>query len=248
MPWAVGHYIFGLFIFKGGQINLYPKASYCPPWSATHLRNPHLVWMLWTSSTLSIWTVSSQRGWTSWRFPRKPWGSLMPMLPSTSAPLLQVATPSISSTVCIIIPFNVIGHSWSLGVLCPSLWSPWSPGLHFLFYHSLNDGIVTFLHGFSQVLLPVWVSEPSWMGLLSQIQHFLPCKGEPLVPGVSTKEQDGLPWRQDHAFSYLVFQPGLQEYVGDQISSHAWDAGGWLPPPSPALLSSEYNSAFCPWG
>ena len=34
-----------------------------------------------------------------------------------------------------------------------------------------------------------------------------------------TKEQDGLPWGQDYAFSYLVFCPGFLEYVSDHTSS-----------------------------
>ena len=43
-----------------------------------------------------------------------------------------------------------LGHSWSPGVPCLSLWSPWPSGLCFLLYHSLDDGAVTFLHGFPQ--------------------------------------------------------------------------------------------------
>ena len=35
LPWAVGHCVFGLFIFKGGQIDFYPKASSSLPWLAT---------------------------------------------------------------------------------------------------------------------------------------------------------------------------------------------------------------------
>ena len=132
IPWVLGHCIFGLFILKGGQINLYPEASSCPPWLATLLRNPCLVWLLQTSFTLSIWTVSSQRGWASQRFPRNPWCSLLPMPPLTLAPSLQVNALSMGSVVLIIISFwlpiggplqalhphlNVIGCSWSPGSL-----------------------------------------------------------------------------------------------------------------------------------
>ena len=59
------------------------------------------------------------------------------------------------------------------------------------------------------------------MGLPSQTQCFLHVVGENI-----TEEQDGLPWRQDHGFSYSVFQPGLLEYVGDQTSPHTWADGG----------------------
>ena len=72
-PWAVGYCVLCFFILKGGQIKLYPEASSYPPWSATLLRNSYLVWMLQTLFTLSIQTVSSQRRWASWRFPRIPW-------------------------------------------------------------------------------------------------------------------------------------------------------------------------------
>ena len=106
-PNVVGHCVFGLFIFKGGQINLYPEASSCLPWLATFLRNSHLVWMPQTSFTLSIWTLSFQRGWASWRLPRNPWGSLPPTPPLTPAPPLWADIPSIGSAVCIIISFQL---------------------------------------------------------------------------------------------------------------------------------------------
>ena len=115
-----------------------------------------------TSFTLPIRTISSQRGWTSGRFPRKTWGSLPPTPPLTSAHPLWVDATSISSRVILFgLPIrdsllalhpllNVIGHTWSLGVPCFSPWVPWPSGLHFLLYHSLKDGVATFLYGFPQ--------------------------------------------------------------------------------------------------
>ena len=164
MSWAVGHCVLGFFILKGRQINLYPEASYNPPWSATLLRNPHLVWMLWTSFTLSIQTVSSWRGWASWRFPRNPWGSLLPMPPSTLAPIVSecsinwLCSPYHNFVLALhwrllrspASTLDVIGHSWSLGGLCLYLWFPWPSCLHFLLYHSLDNGMATLLHSFYQ--------------------------------------------------------------------------------------------------
>ena len=64
--------------------------------------------------------------------------------------------------------------------------------------------------------------------LLSQTQCFLPCDREAPHPGAHTKEQDGLPWIQDHGFSYLVFWPVLLEYVSDQTSSPCMGWWGFI--------------------
>ena len=42
--------------------------------------------------------------------------------------------------------------------------------------------------------------------------------GKPLILGLPTKEWNGLRCRQDHGFSYAVFQPGFLGYVSDQAS------------------------------
>ena len=51
--------------------------------------------------------------------------------------------------------------------------------------------------------------------------------GKPTILGVPTEEWDGLPWRQDCGLGYLVFQPGLLEYVSDQASSSSPCMGWW---------------------
>ena len=162
LPWAVGHHILGFFILKCGQISLYPGASSNLCWSAALLKNSFFIWMLWSSFSMSIQTVSSQRGWASQRVPKNPWILCHPCLLWLWPPL-QVNVPLIGSVVNIIILFwppiegllqdphplfNIIGHSWSLGRLCLSLWSCWSSGLHFLLYHSLHNGMATLSHGF----------------------------------------------------------------------------------------------------
>ena len=172
MPWAVDHCVFGLFVLKGGKINLYPEASSSPPWSATLLRNPLLVWMLWTLFTLSIQTVSSCRGWASWRFHKNPWASLPPMPSSTLAAPLWLDALLISSTAHIIILFwlpiggslqalhpllNIIGCSWSLGCLafpcgCPGL-------LAFIFFST------TALMVAWQPSCTVFLKASIWLGL-----------------------------------------------------------------------------------
>ena len=108
-----------------------------------------------TSFTLSIQTFSFQRGWASQRFPWKPWGSLLPMPLLTLASLLWVDAMSTNPMVHIIIPFwfpfrgslqalyplfDVIGHSWCLGVPCFSLWLP-GP-LAFIFFSTTASVVV----------------------------------------------------------------------------------------------------------
>ena len=190
-PWIVGHSIFGLFIFTGGQINFYAKAYSGPPWLVAFLRNPHLVWMLWTLFTLSIQTVFSQRGWASQRFSWKPWHSLLPTPSLTSAPALQGVAMLIRSMVHITLLFwlpislplsmastpNVIGHSWSLGVTC------FFPVVALALWPLSSLPLPWGCHGnlpaqFSTKLLSALISWPSWMGLLSQTEHFLPCDRE----------------------------------------------------------------------
>ena len=112
-------------------------------------------------------------------FPRNPWGSLPPMPPLTLAPLLWVNAPSIGSAVCIImflfwLPIRGSLQAFTSTFQChrPQLesWGGFafpmvalSSGLHFLLYHSLNDGVATFLHGFPQsfcVGLPAQLNGP----------------------------------------------------------------------------------------
>ena len=224
VPWVIGHCVLGFFILKGRQINLYPEASSCLPWSAALLRNPCLVWMLWTLFTLSIQTVSSQRESASWRFLRNLWCSLPPMPPLASAPLLWVNALLIGSVFCIIISFrlpirgsiqalhplfNIIGHSWSLVGPWLSLHLPWPSSLHFLLYHSLDDGAATFLHSFHQSLYLCGSPDPIEWASQAKLNVSCPTIGMQLVPGVPTEEQDSLPSRQDHSFNYPVFWPDL---------------------------------------
>ena len=114
---------------------------------------------------------------------------------------------------------NVIGHSRCPWVPCFSPWLPWPSGFHFLFYHSLNDGTATFLHGFPWNFYLCGSPGPIKRASSSKLNISCPVIGKPLISGVPAEDKYGLPWRQDHTFSYLVFQPGLLEYVGDQTSS-----------------------------
>ena len=160
-PWAIGPWLFTL---KCGQINRYPEASSCLPWSAALLRNPYLVWMLQLHSLCLSKLSSSKKG-------EPPEVSLGTLWALCYLCLLQlwlphlVNTPSIGSVVHIIISFwlpiwgslkashplfNAIDCSWSFGGLCLSPWSPWPSGLHVLLYHRPNNGMATFLHGFPQ--------------------------------------------------------------------------------------------------
>ena len=99
---------------------------------------------------------------------------LQPQLPGCEWMLFWLALKSISS-FCFNPPirgsfqtlnplFNVIGHSWSLGDLWLSMWSPWPSDLHFFLYHSLNDGVETFLHVIPQIFyLCVSLSQIEWV-------------------------------------------------------------------------------------
>ena len=105
---------------------------------------------------------------------------------------------------------DVIGYSWNPGVPYSSSWLPWLTASVMAWQPSCT----VFLKASICACLPAQLNR-----FPSQTQHFLPCSRESLIPIESTKEHDGLPWRQDHGFSYPISWPGLLEYVGDQTSS-----------------------------
>ena len=146
------------------------------------------------------------------------------MPPSTSATLLRENALSTSPMIHIIVPFwfsirnsfqasypflNVKGHSWSFGVPCFSLWLPWPSGLCLLLHHSLSDGAVTFLHSFPQSFYLCMSPGPVKQASEVKLNISCPMVGKPLIPQTATKEQDGLPWGQEHTFSYLARPPGV---------------------------------------
>ena len=252
LPWAIGHGIFGLFIFKGGQINFHSKTSSCLPWLATFPRNPSsglntmncihsvhpncfllkrvsLLKVPWeamglcatytfsdlSSSTVSGFSISQVCGWYRHFI----------LAPHQSLPLSLASTPQhhrlqLGSWVPLFFPVVTLA-------LWPSLFSlPQPQGW-------CSDPSVWF----SLKLLSALIFWPSWMGLLSQtLNTSWPMIGKPLILGVLTIEQDGLPWRPDYDFSYLVFRPGFLEYVSDQTSS---PCTGWW-----GLVTSSISQCY----
>ena len=192
-PWVVGHCILGLYIFKGGQINFYPKASSGPPQSATFPRNPHLGWMLWTffhsahPNSFLLKRVSLLM---------VPWEAVGLSVTYTSFNLGSSAAGghSINQVHGSYCHFVLAPHQSLLLSLTYTLWHhrPQLESWVALFFPMVTLALWPSSsslqqpwgwHGdfpvwFSSKLLLALISGPSSMDLLSQTQHFLPCNRE----------------------------------------------------------------------
>ena len=94
---------------------------------------------------------------------------------------------------------------------------------------------------FSLKLLSVLISQPSWMGLLSQTQYFLPCNREaPHLLGVPTQRREWPPLETRPWLWYAVIQPGFLEYVGDQTSSPCMGQWGLIT----SSISQHYSHLY----
>ena len=161
MPWAVGHCVFGLFIFKCGQIKLYPSLflsaliGHFPEKPSSGLNATNFVHSVhpkcFLPKRVSLLKV--------------PWEAVWLSAPYTSFNLSSSAASGHSiNQLCGLYHHSILVTHHRLP---PSLIStPWfhrpqlesgcfafphgHPGPHFLLYHSLNDNAATILHGFLQ--------------------------------------------------------------------------------------------------
>ena len=254
-PGAVGHCIFGFFIIKGGQINLYPKASFCQPWLAVFLRNSHLVWMLRFHSLFSSTLFPPKKGKPSEGFLGncgalwhlcllQPWLLYCEWMLHQSAPqsvsIIPFQLPIRDSLQALYPLLDTIGHSWSPEVLFFSPWLVWPPGLHFLLYHSLDVCMVTvFLEASICVSLLAQLNGPPKPNAMFLAPYswiaYQRTAWSPLETG---------PWLW--SFSLLARPPGVCWWSNILPTHGAVGIDCLLH--LPTLLSPEYNGAFCPLG
>ena len=203
-PRMVSHYIFGLFILKGQQIELHPKTSSWSCWSVTFSWSSGYSWMWGTLITFLIGTPTPRRGWTTRGVSRKPWPSVPSAPPPTSASTLTMSIPLLRPVIsCITLShlpfgsiflhaphplFDIICSFRYPCHLCCYPGMSWPPCISSLFHISFCNGLVTFLyslHGCIHLGSP-----PGPVGGAHQAESYIPCisQWEPFLACSLSKE------------------------------------------------------------
>ena len=120
-------------------------------------------------------------------------------------------------------------HQPRTGWLSQTLRGVMAPGLCPLLHDCICNSSHAFLHCIcSHFHLH---HSPSPINWTCKAEFSVPCAciEEPFCMQSSSKEQDGLPWGQDHSLGICSSRPSWNmSTISDPL--HVWEGGGWSPP------------------